>query len=588
MIITSPDGQWAAVRRGREVSLRAGGSGPVTARLELDSQDADLVFVGPPSVLAIVTRAPSADGEPSANRIVLHQPPYLEAVARLDLDAAMRIAAVTGPRIALVSLDGKSVMIVRIAGRALSAQAIEPSSPVEFAVGLERNQILFGMVRKVEAWDAVSGRPLLRMQIPLPPPPRVVGPAHGHLWATRPGSDEIMVCRLSDGRPFGHNAGAPIREVICHPASPLLLLVTPRGLVRLHCFAHALTVIDAPWRPGVALAQLVVGDDISLLGMAMQDPGDDDDEPWRVPIGGAGAPPIALEPPDAPNAPLMTAADKFRAMRERSVPEAVAPVAPRAADPSFEPRDDTGSDAMAVRGVERGREPAGAGLRRAREPGVATRQSTSDPAWREPLAAYASELIRGAEAELPVVAADTELGRLAGRLELPAAARSALVVLYGLYLVGEPSLPIAGLARTLGAWTEALGGSELHAHAMLRRHGGRIALRGPVTDLLDGAAPRAIRLVGDDAAPPRPGARRLARDGRSDPEIEGQLVAQLIRIAVIEGATARGMLEAHLHGTTAVALAPPLNRPAPWPRNAALIVVADPAPPAWIAALPGF
>jgi hypothetical protein len=280
MIATSPDGQWAAIRRGREVALLANGAGPATARIELDTDDADLIIVGPPSVLVIVTRAADGasmtdhnrssggKGPPASlvggnpvgtNRLVLYLPPYLDAVAQLDLEVAMRIAAVTGPRIALVSLDGKAVTIVRVAGRALSAQALDTGSPVEFAVGLERNQVLFSLLRKLEAWDAVSGRPLLRMQLQLPPPPRIVGPAHGHLWAMRAGSDDILVCRLSDGRPFQHHLGAPIDEVVCHPASPLLILVTSRGLVRLHCFAHSLTAIDAPWQPGVPLAQLVVG-----------------------------------------------------------------------------------------------------------------------------------------------------------------------------------------------------------------------------------------------------------------------------------------------------------------------------------------
>ena len=619
MITTSPDGQWAAVRQGREVALLANGAGPATARLELDSEDADLVIVGPPSVLVIVTRAGPGHGESTANRLVLHQPPYLEAVARLDLEVPMRIAGVTGPRIALVSLDGKAVTIVRVAGRALSAQAIEPSSPVEFAVGLERNQLLFGLQRKLEAWDAVSGRPLLRMQLPLPPPPRVVGPAHGHLWATRLGSDEILVYRLSDGRPFGHSAGAPISEVICHPGSPLLILVTPRGLVRLHCFAHALTAIDAPWRPGMALAQLVVGDDICLLGVPAQHGEPDaeqDDEPWRVPIGGPGAPPIALEPPEASSEPLVTAADKLRAMRERAPSEAVEPAPPRARDRSAEPADPA-SWRTRDRGVEpaetappyardRGLDIEPAAPPRAGERGAAPRRlwlgdrrvhagdartgesATSDPSWREPLAAYATELLRGAEAEIPAVAADTELGQLVHRLDLPASARDTLVVLYGLYLTGEPTLPIARLARTLGSWTEALAGGELHAHAMLQRRGGRVALRGAVTDLLDGAPPRAIRVVGDDAVQPRPGALRLARGGRSNAEIETELAAQLVRIAVIEGATPRGMLEAYLHRATAVALAPPPARPVPWPRDAAMIVVADPAAAAWIAALPTF
>ncbi|HMG56619.1 MAG TPA: hypothetical protein VK601_24130, partial [Kofleriaceae bacterium] len=611
MITTSPDGQWAAVKRGREVVLLAGGAGPATSRVELPTEEADLVLVGPPSVLAVVTRGAAVDGAP-CNRVVLYQPPYLDAVAGHELDAPMRIAGLTGSRIVLVSLDAKSVIIVRVAGRALAIQSVDPGSPVEFAVGIERNQVLFGLLRKLESWDAVSGRPLLRMQLPLLPPPRVVGPAYGFLWVTRPGTDDIVVCRLSDGRPFRHQIGAPILEVVYHAASPLLILVTPRGLVRLHCFAHSLTVIDAPWQPGTDLAQLVVGDDISLLGLA-----EHDDEPWRVPIGGAGAPAITLDSSDGSGEPVVTAADKLRAMRERTgqesrdradpdrgvpgerteraergypsdrgdpgsrgaaaaLPDRDAPGTPNdrgapdrsersdrfpsdrgypsdravpsarddrpgfsgdradrsargdrtdrgypsdAADPSARgdrtdggypsdraapsargdrpdrgpasdravpsargDRPDRGypSDATepSARGdrAERGEAPArlmlgGTGPRTAGAPRTRT--------WRDPLAAFGAELARGAadEAELPVVAAETELGVLAQRLALPAGARRALVALYSAYLIGEPGLALARLAHALGDWTEALGQGELAALAMLRRRGGRIGLR---------------------------------------------------------------------------------------------------------------
>ena len=310
MITTSPDGQWAAVRNGRELVLLAGGAGAPVGRLELTSDDADVVIVGPPAVLAVIYR-----GE--ENKVVLHQPPYLEAVARLDLEAPLRLAAITGPRMVLVSSDHKAVTIVRAAGRALSAQPLDPGSLVEFAVGLDRNQILLGLLRKLEVWDAVSARPLLRLQLQMPPPPRTVGSAHGHVWATRPGSDEVFVYRLSDGRPFRHFVGAPVDAVVSHAASPLIVLVTSRGLVRLHCFAHSLHVIDdSPWTPGAALAQLVVGDDISLLGLTAGTI-----EPWRVPIGGAGAPTVAIEPAEGSGEPLHTAADKLRAMRDRSVVE---------------------------------------------------------------------------------------------------------------------------------------------------------------------------------------------------------------------------------------------------------------------------
>jgi hypothetical protein len=161
-------------------------------------------------------------------------------------------------------------------------------------------------------------------------------------------------------------------------------------------------------------------------------------------------------------------------------------------------------------------------------------------------------------------------------------------VLYGLHLVGEPALAIARLAHVLGDWTEALGQGELGMLAMLRRRGGRVALRGSVADLLDGVGPRAIRMVGSAAMVTRPGAARLARDGKADAVIESELATQLGRIAVIEGGPALALLEARLHGATAVALAAPPVRPLPWPRDAGLIVVADRGAPAWVAALPSF
>jgi len=629
MIATSPDGQWAAVRRGREISLLAGGQAPATGRVTIDSDDADLVIVGPPSVLVVVSR-----GAAGGNHVVLYQPPYLDPVARLELETAMRVVAVTGPRIVLSAADGKLITIVRIAGRALSTQVLDPGSPIEFAVGLERNQVLFGLPKKLEAWDAVSGRPLLRMQLQLPPPPRTIGPAHGHVWATRPGNDDIVVCRLSDGRPFRHQLGATIDQVAYHPASPLLVLATPRGLVRLHCFAHTLTMIDAPWRPGVPLAQLVVGDDISLLGL-----GDGDDEPWRVPIGGAGAPAVSIESTEAPAEPLLTAADKLRAMRERTSPEAVdpmggpprpagraapardaaTPIAPTGPGPRHAaPIDPTGTAWRKDRGDPDAHEPgprlgapAGLGRSSAALPGGTRDPRGGTPAglfpprdaarelrdlgvargtrtWREPLVELGAELARGSDAELPVIAADTELGQLAQRLGLSGPARRAAIALYSAYLVGEPALSIARLAQLVGDWTEPLGKGDLSALALVVRRGGKVRLRRAVTELLDGAPPCAIRVLGEPHAPPRYGIVRLSRDGRSDETLATEVAAEVGRIAVIEGDAARGVLEAQLYGATAVALVPPTARPSPWPRDAALIVVADASPPAWVAALPSF
>ena len=88
-LATSPDGQWAVARTGRQVQLLAAGAAPPLARIELDSDDADLAIVnGPPNVVIAAAR----DG--STTRITLHFPPELDTTARIDLSvAAMPLSA---------------------------------------------------------------------------------------------------------------------------------------------------------------------------------------------------------------------------------------------------------------------------------------------------------------------------------------------------------------------------------------------------------------------------------------------------------------------------------------------------------------
>ena len=563
MLLPTPDAQWIAVRRGRAVSVVAGIAPPpddltqtaAPGSLVLEHDDIDLAVVGPPNSLVAVVRG-------AQPRVVLYEMPSLEAAATLALDVAMRLAATTGPRLAVTSADGKRLLVVRVMGRALSAQAIEPGAAVEFVAGLERHQLLVGSIRKLEVFDAVSSRPLLRLQLQIPPPPRTIGVAQGHLWVTCPGSDELLSYRLSDGRPFRQHAGSPIEHVVCSPTSPVLVLVTARGLLRLHCFAHTLAAFDSPWRHGAPLAQLVAGDDLNLIGGT--------GEVWRIPIGGSAAATLepvvesAIAPPIGPQ----SAADRLRALRDRPsdarepfvpAPERV-PNDPTAAIPHAEPQPPRHDTAM-----------------------------VSHRDWRDPIATYGAELAAGTAATTrpdPWRTAPNELAALADRLDLAESARNALLALYGVYLVGEPALSIAQLARILGAWAEPLGQGELGALAMVRRHCGRVSLRAAVTAMLDGSPPRAIRVVGSGTATGPRGIVRVARAGRSNEAIETELAVRLGTIAVIDGRVGAGVLEARLHGTTAVALAPPNARPSPWPRDAGLIVVADATAAEWIAALP--
>ena len=72
----------------------------------------------------------------------------------------------------------------------------------------------------------------------------------------------------------------------------------------------------------------------------------------------------------------------------------------------------------------------------------------------------------------------------------------------------------------------------------------------------------------------------------SDTEIEAELASRLGRIAVVEGDPDRGLLEARLHGATAVMFQPPPRRPRPWPRDAGLVLVLYGSPTSWVADLP--
>jgi hypothetical protein len=220
------------------------------------------------------------------------------------------------------------------------------------------------------------------------------------------------------------------------------------------------------------------------------------------------------------------------------------------------------------------------------EPARSTYTATPPRNWRDTLAAFGQELVRGQQPEPPVVPQQTELSELADRLALSPQARRVLTTLYAVYLNGEPSLSLARLARLLGDWTEALGQGELGALAMLERDQGKVALARPVTDLLDGAPPREIRIVGGAPTTPHAGAFRVARDRRSDAEIEAELAAQLGRIAIALGPLPAALLEAMLHGATAVTLVVPGERPRPWPRGAGLVLVLYGTTSSWVADVP--
>lgn len=313
-LLTSPDGQWCAVRRGKQTAwypLTGEALDEPAARVELPDAASELVLLGPATATAATLMALTITRAGETTALGLLQSPRFERIAELGVAGRWRPAAITGSRAALVAEDARSCTVVRAAGRSLVAQLIDPAGLIDHVLPMDRQQLAIATNRKLELWDAVALRPLTRLQLQLPPPPRVVGVAAGHWWVLRPEQQQILLLRLSDGRPFLHAIGAPIRAVVSHPASPWLVVVTSHGLLRLSCFAHAVAELEAPAAEAYAISPS--GDEAILLGC-----NGFAQAPWVIRLSASAAAagvPKAASPLVVTTGPLAPALP--RALRER-------------------------------------------------------------------------------------------------------------------------------------------------------------------------------------------------------------------------------------------------------------------------------
>jgi hypothetical protein len=384
---------------------------------------------------------------------------------------------------------------------------------------------------------------VLRPAFALPPAPRAIGACAGHVWCHQIGGRELVLFRLSDGRPFAHRLGSPISAVASHPATAYLVAITDSGPMRIQAFAHTIDRFSTPPAEAFAIAGALTSSagpggapasEVRLVGAAAEGP------PWIIPLLEAGATEPGQQPDDVPT--TSAAMDRIRAARTD---------APTAA--SVSPR-------------------GGAG------PG---------PGWREPLVAFATELAGKdtTRAEVPPLPLDTTLAHLCQRAQLATPARRALTALYAAYLAGDPGIAIARLAKLVGGddgWREALGTGELGDRLFVTSRAGKVSIVDAIARALDGAPPRAIEIVGTES-PASIAGGHLVDPGQLGEPIAA-LTAALGRFALIAGALSTGVLEAFAHGLTAVAIAGPGTRltAVRIPRGAGLLVVAPPEalPPA--------
>jgi hypothetical protein len=565
-IATSPDGQWIAVRQGAVVSLYTA-AGEEAGAATLASSDADLAVVGPPITVVVVERTGAGDEEAGGpgkgvggeTAVIALAVPGLGETARVAVGGAHDLVATTGPRLALIGRAQRSLGVLRASGRAFMSQPCDPGGPVELVAGLDKNQLLVVMAKRLEIWDAVSCRPLLRPTFTLLPAPRRIGSIVGHVWCYQPGGTELVLYRLSDGRPFQHRLGSPIEAIASHPASPYLVAVTTGGILRIHAFAHSVDWITPPAAEAFAIAGAsalgavgptgAAASDLTLVGATSAGP------PWHQPIAAEAAP-----PPEGPVPTSSEAMEIIRTARDRRGP---APASPPERMPMGDRYPGYGYTPGSAAAGAAGANPAAVG-----------------PAWRQPLVDLATELVAAkpgdAAPELPALALGTSLSDLCQRAQLSTPARRAMTVLYGCHLIGQP-IAIARLARLLGGddgWTEALGAGELAERGFVTSRAGLLQLADPVARAIDGAPPRALDLVGDGPAQLVVGGHVV--DPARVPDPVPALARALGRFGLATSSLSVATLEAFAHGLTAVALPAPSARVhiPRIPRGAGLLIVA--------------
>lgn len=320
LAVSADDSRLAYIHGGRLVLCDARGLAELTATEAPEGARA-LAFYGPPHRLVVAT-----DDE-----LYTYELGTLSVLRRRTTASGARLAAVVENRAVLWIPTGPSLAIVRFLDDAIDLQPLDTSgAPVDVAP-LEQHQALVVTVHRNEVIDLTTRQVVARLNLPLPPSPRLVGQSGGwrFLWATQPGSPTLTVIRLSDGRTFTTELPAPLRQVVSGPTASWLCALTDDGLFRVHVVTQAVHRVTADLTRGACIGGAA---DAGLYWI---------DASWRLrrtslagdAVAASGAGPLRLafagvdEGRPTPQAAIATpAAPTPLAQLEPSTPVAMAPV----------------------------------------------------------------------------------------------------------------------------------------------------------------------------------------------------------------------------------------------------------------------
>jgi hypothetical protein len=247
-LVAAPDGALAAIvepRPARIVVVELAGGVPVAELgLEGAAEDTDVVWVGPPTRLLVVTRG----AQHSTVHLVDPLGPAGPApLAQIRIEAAMRLRAAVGPYALAISARSAAVLM---AGEAQITPYQFPARGLPSVAGAAARQFVVAVAGAIEEWDPQQRIPKRRLRLPRAAAITALGGSERLVWVTtQQDPHRIDVIPLvNTGQPRAHELPEPIAEVsgVPHRETIVCRGATSGGLYILDLEGRAPTSVIAP------------------------------------------------------------------------------------------------------------------------------------------------------------------------------------------------------------------------------------------------------------------------------------------------------------------------------------------------------
>jgi hypothetical protein len=400
--------------------------------------------------------------------LVAYDLPSLTEAARCAVPAGSNVRAVVGERAVLDTGGGSGLdaTVARFLGKKIDLSSFTLKVPPLHFLAQEEHHVMVVNAQTTELVDCVSKRVQAVMALPLPPPPREVGVTHQlrYVWTFRPGRPELIVVRLSDGRPFQQVLDAPIENVFASVSGPWVVASTEDGPRRVHVQTLAVHAVEADLRKAACVTG---GSEPSLYWL------DTTLRMQRTSLSG--------------QAVVSSASGRVQGGLRMEIEPVGTMGGPKAAATTTSTSTSTPTKPTTT---------------------TSTMALSAKPGWRLVVAEWAKQVMAGKDVAMPAM--EDGLAEVARRAALGTDGARLLVLLYGAWVGGEPRVSLAVAARTV-AWEEVAGSGSMPRARLSEVVDGKVKIRSVVARYLDGADAERVIVCGRTPRPDVAAGRQLAR-----------------------------------------------------------------------------